>query len=57
MYVCQNFPDARDTRINKKRRCPIGREIASPVGREIAMDVFGVLLIMSIYPGGKLLKN
>lgn len=40
---------AQDTKINKKRLCCIGREIA--------IDVFGILLIMFIYPGGKLLNS
>lgn len=40
---------AQDTKINKKRLCCIGREIA--------IDVFGILLIMFIYRGGKLLNS
>ena len=40
---------AQDTKIKKKRLCWIGRESAS--------DVFGILLIMFIYPGGKLLNS
>lgn len=40
---------AQDTKINKKRLCC--------VGRKIAIDVFGILLIIFIYPGGKLLVS
>lgn len=43
------FLSAQDAKINKKRLYCIGREIA--------IDVFGILLIMFIYPGGKLINS
>lgn len=43
------FLSAQDAKINKKRLYCIGREIA--------IDVFGILLIMFIYPGGKLIVS